>query len=110
MLNDLEQGRHRIALPSGKRILKQNEGEGRDLRDALEVLNRHFRALTKSRNSGGENQERRGASLGRHLGNLLGLKRTIRVDPMNHGQPIADLFHGQFQNATLLLESARSDF
>ena len=110
MLNDLEQGRHRIALTRCERILKQNEGQGRDLGNALEMLYRHFGALTESCNSGGENQERRGSTLSRHRSNLLRLKRAIRVDPVNHGQAIADLFHGQFQNSVLFFECARPDF
>src|SRR5205085_7599457 len=74
LLQDLEKRGRRVALPSRERILKQDERQVRRIGDALEVRERHLRALAEGVDRGREDEQRRGAALRGHLRETSGLE------------------------------------
>jgi hypothetical protein len=109
-VDDLEQRLQRIALAAGERILEDDQRQVARVGDALEVIDRHLRALAEAEHARGENEQRRSTPGLRHARDAGTFEGAFRVDAVDDRQPVADLFLRELEHAPLLVERAGRDF
>jgi hypothetical protein len=108
-LDHLQQRVARVALAGRQRILENDQRQAGGVGNALEVLDRHGRALAERKRRRRENEQRRCSTRFRHARDAGGLDAAVGPYAVDERQTPTDFVLSDLKHATLFVEAARGN-